>query len=129
MMADPATRKNAFVCGVPEPRFYAGYPLFTAEGKVFGSLGVVDLQTRPEGLSQPESDGLEALARQAMRLMEMRRETVAQERRLTAQQIRRERAARQARRQMPNDVTPWKNMPFSRPQGRPVAWVSMNTIL
>lgn len=97
MMADPETRKNGLVCGVPGLRFYAGYPLFTAEDKVFGSLCVVDLQTRPEGLSQPESDGLAALARQAMRLMEMRRETVAQERRLTAQQIRRERAARQAR--------------------------------
>lgn len=97
MMADPETRKNGLVCGAPGLRFYAGYPLFTAEEEVFGTLCVVDLETRPQGLSQAESNGLAALARQAMRLMEMRRETVAQERRLTAQQIRRERATRQAR--------------------------------
>lgn len=97
MMADPDTRKNGLVCGVPGLRFYAGYPLFTAENDIFGTLCVVDLETRPEGLSPQEHNGLGALARQAMRLMGMRRETVAQERRLAAQQIRRERATRQAR--------------------------------
>ncbi|GEB41311.1 GAF domain-containing protein [Gluconobacter sphaericus] len=97
MLADPETRKNGLVCGAPGLRFYAGYPLFTVEDEVFGTLCVVDHQTRPQGLSQAENSGLAALARQAMRLMEMRRETVAQERRLTAQQIRRERATRQAR--------------------------------
>lgn len=97
MTADPGTRRNGLVCGMPGLRFYAGYPLFTSENEVFGSLCVVDLKTRPQGLSQQERDGLAALSRQAMRLMGLRRETVAQERRLAAQQIRRERATRQAR--------------------------------
>ncbi|GBQ93150.1 hypothetical protein GCM10007866_02040 [Gluconobacter albidus] len=97
MMADPETRKNSLVCGGPGLRFYAGYPLFTAENETFGTLCVVDLYSRPQGLSERENDGLAALARQAMRLMELRRETIAQERRLAAQQLRRKRVAREAR--------------------------------
>ncbi|MBF0887945.1 MULTISPECIES: HWE histidine kinase domain-containing protein [Gluconobacter] len=97
MMADPETRRNSLVCGAPGLRFYAGYPLFTAENEIFGTLCVVDLQKRPQGLSQREHDGLAALARQTMRLMELRRETIAQERRLAAQQLRRKRVAREAR--------------------------------
>ena len=93
MMADPETRRNSLVCGAPGLRFYAGYPLFTAENEIFGTLCVVDLQKRPQGLSQREHDGLAALARQTMRLMALRRETIAQERRLAEQQLRRKRVA------------------------------------
>ena len=91
MMMDPETQKNALVCGEPGLRFYAGYPLTTAENKIFGTLCVMDLKARPQGLSQQESEGLAALARQAMRLMGLRGEAITQERRLTAQHLRRER--------------------------------------
>ena len=96
MMRDPETQKNALVCGEPGLRFYAGYPLTTAENKIFGTLCVMDLKARPQGLSQQESEGLAALARQAMRLMGLRGEAITQERRLTAQHLRRERVALQA---------------------------------
>ncbi|MEN3166843.1 GAF domain-containing protein [Gluconobacter sp. OJB] len=91
LMMDPETQKNGLVCGEPGLRFYAGYPLVTAENRIFGTLCVMDLETRPQGLSKQESDGLSALARQAMRLMGLRRERLA----LQAQQVDLER--RQAR--------------------------------
>ncbi|GBR70190.1 HWE histidine kinase domain-containing protein [Gluconobacter kanchanaburiensis] len=97
MTANPATQNSEFVRGETGIRFYAGYPLFTSENGVLGTLCVADMQVRPQGLSQQEHDGLAALSRQAMRLMELRRQTLAQARRLEAQQIRRERAARQAK--------------------------------
>lgn len=97
LLADPHTQKNTLVCGTPGLRFYAGYPLFDTQGKVVGTLCVVDLATRPNGLSSPQKDGLAALARQSMRLMDLRQAAVTQERRLTAQQLRSQRAAKRAR--------------------------------
>lgn len=97
MLADPYTQKNTLVCGVPGLRFYAGYPLFDTQGRVVGTLCVVDLETRSDGLSSHQKDGLAALARQSMRLMDLRQASVTQERRFTAQQLRSQRAAKRVR--------------------------------
>ena len=73
LAADPRTRE--MVPAMPDPplRFYAGAQLETPDGIVLGMLAVVDTAPRPDGLTQAQSRGLRALARQAMRLLEARR--------------------------------------------------------
>lgn len=56
----------------PYVRFYAGVPLWTSGGKALGVLGVMDHTRRSLGRGQRE--GLRALARQAMRQLELRRD-------------------------------------------------------
>lgn len=97
MQADPQTRENALVCDSPGLRFYAGFPLFNQHGTIIGSLCVVDLVVRGAGLSALEHKGLAALARQSMRLMEVRREAIAQDRRLAAQHLSNQQTAEPAR--------------------------------
>ncbi len=70
---DPRTRDNALVTGEPFIRFYAG-ALLQAEGEPpVGTLCVLDTVERPDGLSADQLAGLEALARQVTRQMELRR--------------------------------------------------------
>jgi diguanylate cyclase (GGDEF)-like protein len=52
-------------------RFYAGMPLVDAEGHALGALAVYD--HAPRELDAAEQEGLEALARQAERLLELHR--------------------------------------------------------
>ena len=70
---DPRTAANPLVTGEPHLRFYAGAPLRTAEGLVLGSLCVLDVRPRPEGLTPIQEATLRALARQVMSLLELRR--------------------------------------------------------
>lgn len=70
---DPRTRDNALVTGDPHVRFYAGALLETPEGQRLGTLCVLDTAPRPEGLSSGQASGLEALARQVMAQLELRR--------------------------------------------------------
>ncbi|AWN39063.1 signal transduction histidine kinase [Methylobacterium radiodurans] len=70
---DPRTRDNPLVTGEPHLRFYAGAPLRTPEGHVLGSLCVIDHRPRPGGLSPEQIDDLEALARQVMDQLVLRR--------------------------------------------------------
>ncbi len=70
---DPRTCANPLVTGEPRIRFYAGAPLRTPEGQVLGSLCVLDVRPRPEGLTPVQEATLRALARQVMALLELRR--------------------------------------------------------
>jgi PAS domain S-box-containing protein len=61
---------NALVLGEPRIRFYAGAPLQTGDGINLGTLCVIDRQ--PRGLTREQQEALEALARQVVRLIELR---------------------------------------------------------
>jgi GAF domain-containing protein len=62
---------SALVTGEPHIRFYAGIPLINPEGLALGTLCVVDHQ--PRRLSAVQQKALQALARQVMALLELRR--------------------------------------------------------
>ena len=79
LTADPRTRDNVLVIGEPRLRFYAGARLETPEGLPLGALGVMDVEPRPEGLTSEQAEALEALARQVMAQMELRRSMVARD--------------------------------------------------
>lgn len=68
--SDPRFANNPLVTGKPFVRFYAGAPLLTAEGHALGTICVID--DRPRQLSEEQQRALEALSRQAMRLMHLR---------------------------------------------------------
>src|SRR5690606_15236364 len=72
---DPRFEHNPLVTGEMGIRFYAGVPLLDAEGHALGSLCVFD--TRPRPLGEAEMRALQALARQAGFLIELRRTTEA----------------------------------------------------
>ncbi len=69
---DPRTKDNPLITGVPGIRFYAGAVLRTSTSQGIGSLCVIDTAPRPNGLSAEQRALLEALATQAMALIEMR---------------------------------------------------------
>lgn len=81
---DPRTRDNTLVTGEPHLRFYAGARLETPDGQALGTLCVVDLQPRPDGLTPRQATALEALARQVMTQMELRRTATARDKALRA---------------------------------------------
>ena len=64
---------NPLVTGEPYLRFYAGCALRTPEGLPLGTLCVLDTEPRPEGLNERQRGALEALSRQVMTLLELRR--------------------------------------------------------
>jgi len=59
------------VTGPPHVRFHAGAPLTTSDGYVLGSLFVAD--KHPRDLGEGQQFALEALARQVVALLELRR--------------------------------------------------------
>ncbi|MES2817538.1 MAG: PAS domain S-box protein [Pseudomonadota bacterium] len=67
---DPRFRHNPLVTGPPDIRFYAGMPLIAADGYALGTLCVIDI--RPRLLSEQQRAGLARLARQVVRLCELR---------------------------------------------------------
>jgi len=69
--ADPRFAANPWTVGAPSIRFYAGAPLLTPEGHAIGALCVMD--TVPRALDARQREGLTALARQAIQVMELRR--------------------------------------------------------
>jgi GAF domain-containing protein len=70
-LMDPRFVDNALVTGRPHIRFYAGIPLINQKGLALGTLCVVD--RRPRQLSAVQLKALEALSRQVMALLELRR--------------------------------------------------------
>jgi signal transduction histidine kinase len=68
---DPRFFDNDLVTGYPHLRFYAGAVLHTIEGHALGTLCVLDRV--PRELEDQQRAALEALARQAMGQMELRR--------------------------------------------------------
>lgn len=68
---DARFNDNPLVTGAPNVRFYAGAPLLAADGQPLGTFCVVD--DRPRELQPAQRTALEALSRQASRLMELHR--------------------------------------------------------
>lgn len=69
---DPRFSDNPLVVEEPRIRFYAGFPLVSANGMSLGSLCAVD--TAPNQLNATQIDALKRLARQSVKLMELKRE-------------------------------------------------------
>ena len=80
---DPRFADNLLVTQEPNIRFYAGAPLTTPEGHNLGSLCVID--QRPRKLTQKQRKSLQALSRQVMAQLELRRQLV--ERRFLLNQL------------------------------------------
>ena len=75
--ADPRFATSPLVIDGPRVRFYAGAPLQTADGHALGTLCVIDME--PRELDRSQIEALEALARQVMANLELRR-TLAEHR-------------------------------------------------
>ncbi|ADW67096.1 sensor histidine kinase [Granulicella tundricola] len=73
---DERFKNNPLVLGDPNIRFYAGAPIVEANGYVLGTVCVID--TEPRELSAKQVRALEALARQVMSMMELRKAIAAE---------------------------------------------------
>jgi GAF domain-containing protein len=73
LTADRCTRDMRIVTGAPFARFYAGAPLTVPSGARLGTICVLDTKPRPQGLTLNQGLSLEALARQVVTLLELRR--------------------------------------------------------
>ena len=82
LTADRRTCDNTLVTNSPHIRFYAGARLETPTGEVLGALCVIDTQARPGGLTSNQANALEALARQVMAQLELRRTVITLETRV-----------------------------------------------
>jgi GAF domain-containing protein len=65
---------NTLVTGEPYIRFYAGFPLVNQEGLAVGTLCAID--RKPRALSAKQEKAMQALVRQVVALLEVRRVSV-----------------------------------------------------
>lgn len=65
---------NPLVCGDPKIRFYAGFPLNNDEAHRIGTLCVID--RRPNHLSEDQMQIMEALARQVVVFLDLRKRSI-----------------------------------------------------
>lgn len=84
---DPRTRDNTLVTSAPFMRFYAGALLVTPSGQMLGTVCVIDTVARPAGLTPEQTQSLEALARQVMIQLELRRAKIEADERGAEQRI------------------------------------------
>lgn len=71
---DERFRDNGFVTNAPFIRFYAGAPMVNRAGRPLGTVCVLDV--KPRRLDDEERACLQALARQATNLLELRRSVI-----------------------------------------------------
>lgn len=76
LSSDMRFQDNPLVRDDPKLRFYASAVLQTPAGLSIGTVCVLDQTPRPEGLSARQRFTLQALARQIMTLLELRRATL-----------------------------------------------------
>ncbi|MDE2628556.1 MAG: diguanylate cyclase [Burkholderiales bacterium] len=74
-LQDPRFADSALVTGAPHIRFYAGAPIVLPGGQALGTVCVID--TVPRRLDAAQLGALQALARQAAALFELRQRTRA----------------------------------------------------
>jgi GAF domain-containing protein len=70
-LKDTRFSDSALVTRAPHIRFYAGFPLASAEGFALGTLCAID--RKPRQLSAEQMQAMQALSRQVMALLELRR--------------------------------------------------------
>lgn len=70
---DQRTRNNPSVTGENAIRFYAGALIRTASDVLLGTVCVIDTEPRPAGLAPEQQEALEALARQVMDQLDLRK--------------------------------------------------------
>jgi len=70
---DPRFANNPLVTGSPDIRFYAGQPLISEEGAPLGTICVIDVKPRPEGLTDLQREGMAVLGVAVMRRLDARR--------------------------------------------------------
>ena len=75
--ADPRFAAFPHVAGEPGVRFYAGQTLVSSEGAPLGTLCVLDMKARHDGLTKLQRGGLEVLATAALRRLQTRRSELA----------------------------------------------------
>ena len=83
-LADERSRENLLVTASPYIRFYASVPLITPEGQAIGTLCVMDRVSRQ--INSEQVQALEALSRQVISQVEMRRNVVELTRTTTERQ-------------------------------------------
>jgi len=94
---DPRFACNPLVTGSPGLRFYAGALLTTPDGLPLGTLCVLDVQARPQGLSPSQRFALQTLAERVMARFEQQRHPDAAEAARQAEIERRLRSSESAR--------------------------------
>jgi hypothetical protein len=63
---DVRFKDNPLVTGGPEVRFYAGAPLISPEGPKLGTLCLIGMEPRPEGLTKAEQRRLSEMAEEVV---------------------------------------------------------------
>lgn len=84
LAADPRFARNPHVACENGLRFYASSRLEAPDGHAIGSVCILDREARPQGLSRVQAEALEALARQVMSHLELRRALVERDGALAA---------------------------------------------